>query len=130
MELSLKIIARIRTDFPTKFGIPRQSGLVESLKGMIVFEKEYQNPDTLRGLEGFSHIWLIWQFSESMRENWSATVRPPRLGGNQRLPHHGDLMLECRQPEGCAAACSSPRVGPVAEQPDPRRHASGETKHL
>ena len=85
MELSLKIIARIRTDFPTKFGIPRQSGLVESLKGLIVFEKEYQNPDTLRGLEGFSHIWLIWQFSESLRENWSATVRPPRLGGNTRF---------------------------------------------
>jgi tRNA (adenine37-N6)-methyltransferase len=84
MELSLKIIARIRTDFPTKFGIPRQSGLVESLKGMIVFEPEYRNPDAVRGLEGFSHIWLIWQFSESLRENWSATVRPPRLGGNTR----------------------------------------------
>lgn len=85
MALSLKIIARIRTDFPTKFGIPRQSGLVESLKGMIVFEPEYRNPDTLRGLEGFSHIWLIWQFSESLRDNWSATVRPPRLGGNTRF---------------------------------------------
>lgn len=84
MALSLKIIARIRTDFPTKFGIPRQSGLVESLKGVIVFESEYRNPDTLRGLEGFSHIWLIWQFSESLRDNWSATVRPPRLGGNTR----------------------------------------------
>ena len=84
MALSLKIIARIRTDFPTKFGIPRQSGLVESLKGMIVFEPEYRNPDTLRGLEGFSHIWLVWQFSESLRDNWSATVRPPRLGGNTR----------------------------------------------
>ncbi len=84
MPLSLKIIARIRTDFPTKFGIPRQSGLVESLKGVIVFEPEYRNPDTLRGLEGFSHIWLIWQFSESLRDNWSATVRPPRLGGNTR----------------------------------------------
>ena len=84
MELSLKIIARIRTDFPTKFGIPRQSGLVESLRGMIVFEPEYRNPDALRGLEGFSHIWLIWQFSESLRENWAATVRPPRLGGNTR----------------------------------------------
>lgn len=84
MALSLKIIARIRTDFPTKFGIPRQSGLVESLKGRIVFEPEYRNPDALRGLEGFSHIWLIWQFSESVRDNWSATVRPPRLGGNTR----------------------------------------------
>lgn len=85
MALSLKKIARIRTDFPTKFGIPRQSGLVESLTGMIVFEPEYRNPDTIRGLEGFSHIWLIWQFSESLRENWSATVRPPRLGGNTRF---------------------------------------------
>jgi len=84
MALSLKIIARIRTDFPTKFGIPRQSGLVESLKGVIIFEPEYRNPDTVRGLEGFSHIWLIWQFSESLRDNWSATVRPPRLGGNKR----------------------------------------------
>lgn len=84
MELPLKIIARIRTDFPTKFGIPRQSGLVESLKGMILFEPEYRNPDAVRGLEGFSHIWLIWQFSESLRETWSATVRPPRLGGNTR----------------------------------------------
>ncbi len=81
----LKIIARIRTDFPTKFGIPRQSGLVDSLKGVLVFEPEYRNPDVVRGLEGFSHVWLIWQFSESLRENWSATVRPPRLGGNKRL---------------------------------------------
>mgnify|MGYP003618240851 FL=1 len=85
MGTELKIIARIRTDFPTKFGIPRQSGLVESLKGMIVFEPEFRNPDVVRGLEGFSHIWLIWQFSESLRENWSATVRPPRLGGNTRI---------------------------------------------
>ena len=78
MGTELKIIARIRTDFPTKFGIPRQSGLVESLKGMIVFEPEFRNPDVVRGMEGFSHIWLIWQFSESLRENWSATVRPTR----------------------------------------------------
>ena len=85
MGTKLKIIARIRTDFPTKFGIPRQSGLVESLKGMIVFEPEFRNPDVVRGMEGFSHIWLIWQFSESLRENWSATVRPPRLGGNTRI---------------------------------------------
>lgn len=84
MALSLKIIARIRTDFPTKFGIPRQSSLVESLKGVILFEPEYRNPDAVRGLEGFSHIWLIWQFSENLRDNWSATVRPPRLGGNTR----------------------------------------------
>ena len=85
-ELSqLKIIARIRSDFPEKFGIPRQSGLVEDLKATIVFEPEFRNPDTLRGLEGFSHLWLIWQFSKAVREDWSPTVRPPRLGGNERL---------------------------------------------
>lgn len=83
--LEMKIIARIRTDFPTKFGIPRQSGVVEQLRGKIVFEPEYRNPDALRGLDGFSHLWLIWQFSQAVRENWSPTVRPPRLGGNTRI---------------------------------------------
>lgn len=82
---TMKIIARIRTDFPTKFGIPRQSGLINSLKAMIVFEPEYRNPDALRGLEEFSHIWLIWEFSETVRDTWSTTVRPPRLGGNTRM---------------------------------------------
>ena len=81
----LRIIARIRSDFPTKFGIPRQSGLVESLRARIVFEPPYRNPDTLRGLEGFSHIWLIWEFSQAVRSGWSPTVRPPRLGGNTRM---------------------------------------------
>lgn len=81
----LKIIARIQTDLPAKFGIPRQSGLVDALKAIIVFEPEYRNPDALRGLEGFSHIWLIWEFSESVRDTWSPTVRPPRLGGNTRM---------------------------------------------
>ena len=81
----MKIIARIRTDFPTKFGIPRQSGLVDALKGVIVFEPEYRNSDALRGLEGFSHIWLIWEFSKAVRDTWSPTVRPPRLGGNTRM---------------------------------------------
>ena len=85
-ELSqLKIIARIRSDFPEKFGIPRQSGLVDDLKATVVFEPEFRNPDALRGLEGFSHLWLIWQFSKAVREDWSPTVRPPRLGGNERL---------------------------------------------
>lgn len=78
-------IATIRTGFPSKFGIPRQSGLVPELKGTVVFNPEYRNPDALRGLEGFSHIWLIWEFSEAVREDWSPTVRPPRLGGNTRL---------------------------------------------
>lgn len=78
-------IAIIRTGFHSKFGIPRQSGLVPELKGTVVFDPEYRNADALRGLEGFSHIWLIWEFSEAVRDNWSPTVRPPRLGGNTRL---------------------------------------------
>ena len=78
----MKTIATIQTDFPTKFGLPRQSGLVDALEGRIVFEKEYRVPAAIRGLEGYSHIWLIWRFSESEREDWSPTVRPPRLGGN------------------------------------------------
>ena len=83
----MKIVAKIHTDFKTKFGVPRQSGLVKELKGRIVFEPEYRNAEALRGLEGFSHIWLLWDFSEAHRdgENWSPTVRPPRLGGNQRM---------------------------------------------
>ena len=85
MEHSMQVIARIRSDFPTKFGIPRQSGLVEALRAAVVFEPEYRNPDALRGLEGFSHLWLIWEFSELVGHAWSPTVRPPRLGGNTRL---------------------------------------------
>lgn len=80
----MKVIAKIKTDFPTKFGLPRQSGLAEEIKGKIVFEKEYRNPDALRGLQDFSHLWIIWEFSESKREVWSPTVRPPLLGGNER----------------------------------------------
>jgi tRNA-Thr(GGU) m(6)t(6)A37 methyltransferase TsaA len=85
MDITVKPIARIKSDFPTKFGIPRQSGLVESLRATIVFEPEFRNPDALRGIEGFSHLWLIWQFSEAVRQDWSPTVRPPRLGGNTRM---------------------------------------------
>ena len=81
----VKIIARMKSDFPTKFGIPRQSGLVDTLRSTIVFEPEYRNADALRGLEDFTHLWLIWQFSEAVREGWSPTVRPPRLGGNTRM---------------------------------------------
>lgn len=81
----MKIIAHIKTDFPTKFGLPRQSGLVEEIKGKIIFEEEYRVPEAFRGLEDFSHIWLLWQFSEAVRENWSPTVRPPLLGGNTRM---------------------------------------------
>lgn len=84
MKTTMKIIARIRSDFPTKFGIPRQSGLTD-LKSVIVFEPEYRNESALRGIEEYSHLWLIWNFSEAQRDNWSPTVRPPRLGGNKRV---------------------------------------------
>ena len=81
----MKPIAHIENDFPTKFGIPRQSGLVNSLHARIVMEPEYRNPDAFRGLEDYSHIWLIWEFSQAVRQKWSPTVRPPRLGGNVRM---------------------------------------------
>ena len=84
-NVNINIIARMRSDFSTKFGIPRQSGLVEELRSTIVFEPEYRNPDALRGIEDFSHLWIIWQFSEAVRTEWSPTVRPPRLGGNTRM---------------------------------------------
>ena len=84
-QLTMHIIANIHSDFPTKFGIPRQSGLVEELTAKIVFTPDYRAPEAVRGLEDFSHIWLIWQFSKAVRENWSPTVRPPRLGGNTRM---------------------------------------------
>lgn len=84
-SISIRPIAKMRSDFPSKFGIPRQSGLVKELQSTIVFEPEFRNPDTLRGLEGYSHLWLIWQFSEAVRTDWSPTVRPPRLGGNTRM---------------------------------------------
>lgn len=81
----MKVIARIRSPFKSKFGIPRQSGVVEEIKSDIVFEPEFRNPDAVRGIEQWSHLWLIWQFSENLREDWSPTVRPPRLGGNTRV---------------------------------------------
>ena len=83
--VSINVIARMRSDFATKFGIPRQSGLVEELRSTIVFEPEYRNDDALRGIEGYSHLWLVWQFSQAVRQGWSPTVRPPRLGGNVRM---------------------------------------------
>ena len=82
---TIKVVARIRSDFPQKFGIPRQSGVVPETRATVVFEKPYQNADALRGIEGFSHLWLIWGFSACEREDWSPTVRPPRLGGNTRM---------------------------------------------
>lgn len=84
-SLEVKVIARIESDFPEKFGIPRQSGIVPALRSTIRFEKEFRNADALRGLEGFSHLWIIWIFSGNVRDTWKPTVRPPRLGGNTRL---------------------------------------------
>ena len=114
----LKLIAHIRSDFSEKFGIPRQSGLVEELKATIVFEPEFRNPDALRGLEDFSHIWLIWQFSQAVREDWSPTVRPPRLGGNARMGvfatrspfRPNPIGLSCVRLEGIE---QHPQFGPV-----------------
>lgn len=85
MDVTIQVIARMHSDFATKFGIPRQSGLVEELRSTIVFEPEFRNPEALRGIEDFSHLWIIWQFSEAVRTGWSPTVRPPRLGGNTRM---------------------------------------------
>ncbi len=81
----MKKIAHIRTDFPEKFGIPRQSGILSQLESRIVFEPEYRSPEALRGIEQWSHLWIIWEFSEAIRDEWSPTVRPPRLGGNTRV---------------------------------------------
>ncbi len=114
----LKVIARMESEFPSKFGIPRQSGLVEELRGTVVFEPEYRDPAALRGMEGFSHLWLIWGFSENRRESWSPTVRPPRLGGNKRLGvfatrspfRPNSLGLSCVKLEG--VELQTPR-GPV-----------------
>ncbi|WP_295742196.1 tRNA (N6-threonylcarbamoyladenosine(37)-N6)-methyltransferase TrmO [uncultured Oscillibacter sp.] len=84
-EFSLRVIAHVRSDFPSKFGVPRQSGLVDDLESTLVFEPEFRNEDALRGLEGFSHLWLVWVFHQARRREWSPTVRPPRLGGNVRM---------------------------------------------
>ena len=84
-DVNIQVIARMKSDFPSKFGIPRQSGLVQELRSIVIFEPEYRNADALRGIEGYSHLWLIWQFSEAVRQDWSPTVRPPRLGGNTRM---------------------------------------------
>ncbi len=114
--IDCEIIARIRSPFDEKFGVPRQSGLAEEVSAAVVFEPPYRNADAVRGLEGFSHIWLIWQFDRALRNGWSPTVRPPRLGGNERMgvfatrspfrPNHLGLSsvrlerIEPRTPEG------------------------------
>jgi len=84
-DVKLIPVARIRNDFISKFGLPRQSGLIQTLESTLVFEPEFRNSDALRGLEDYTHLWLIWGFSENVREGWSPTVRPPRLGGNKRM---------------------------------------------
>lgn len=107
-------IGHMESDFLTKFGIPRQSGLVEELDSTIVFEPEYRNPDALRGLEGFSYIWIIWQFSKNLRKDWSPTVRPPRLGGNTRM---GVFATRSSfRPNGLALSCV--RLLGIAETED------------
>lgn len=119
----MKIIARIHTDFPTKFGVPRQSGLVDALHSTIVFEPPYRNPDAVRGLDGWSHIWLIWQFDRAVRDGWSATVLPPRLGGKTRIG-----VFATRSPfRPNAIGLSSVRLLSVEQHPKlgPVLHVSG-----
>ena len=118
--MTVDIIARIHTDLPEKFGVPRQSGLVPQLRGTIVLEPAYRNPDALRGLEGFSHLWLIFQFHRAVREGWSPTVRSPRLGGNRRMGvfatrspfRPNNLGLSCVKLEGVRL---DEKLGPVID---------------
>ena len=120
MDITMHTIAHIRTDLPEKFGVPRQSGLVPQLQGTIVFEPDYRNPDALRGLEGFSHLWLIFRFHRAEREGWSPTVRPPRLGGNRRMGvfatrspfRPNNLGLSCVKLEGVR---QEEKLGPVLD---------------
>lgn len=120
---SMNPIAYIRTDFQEKFGVPRQSGLVPELTGRISFVPEYRHPDAVRGLEQFSHIWLVWVFSENVREGWSATVRPPRLGGNERVGVFASRSPFRPNPVGL----SSVRLDRIEQHPDlgPVLHVSG-----
>ena len=122
-EHKIAVIARIHSDFSTKFGIPRQSGLVPQLQARIIFEPEFRIPEAVRGLEGFSYIWLIWQFSQAVREKWSPTVRPPRLGGNERMG-----VFATRSPyRPNSIGLSSVRLERVELDPDlgPVLHVSG-----
>ena len=116
--VSMQVIAHMRSPFPAKFGIPRQSGLVESLRSTIVFTPDYRNPDALRGLEGFSHLWVIWSFSQAVRKDWSPTVRPPRLGGNTRMGVFATRSPFRPNPIGLSsvkleAIEQDPKLGPV-----------------
>ena len=114
----MNIIAHIETDFSSKFGIPRQSGIIETLQGRIVFEPDYRNAEAVRGLEEFSHIWLLWEFSETVRDTWSPTVRPPRLGGNVRKGVFATRSLFRPNPIGLSSVRLEkieidPKLGPV-----------------
>ena len=111
---AIKIIAEIRSDFPTKFGIPRQSGLVPELEALVVFRPEYRIPEALRGIEGYSHLWLLWEFSETRQEGWRPTVRPPRLGGNTRMG-----VFATRSPfRPNALGLSSVKLEAIEQRPD------------
>ena len=117
-EMKMQVIARVRSDFPTKFGVPRQSALVEDLKSTLVFEPEFRDANALRGIEQFSHLWLIWQFSENTGAGWSPTVRPPRLGGNLRLGVFATRSPFRPNPIGLSAVRlegveMDPKLGPV-----------------
>ena len=121
--IQMQVIARMKSDFPTKFGIPRQSGLAESVRSTIVFEPAFRNPDALRGIEDFSHLWLIWQFSAAANKPWSPTVRPPRLGGNTRVG-----VFATRSPfRPNSLGLSSVKLEGVENHPDlgPVIHVSG-----
>ena len=114
----MKIIARIHSDFPEKFGIPRQSGLVDALEATIVFEPEYRNPAALMGITGYSHLWLLWQFSEAVRDTWSPTVHPPRLGGKKHMGLFATRSPFRPNPIGLSsvrllAVENDPKLGPI-----------------
>ena len=126
-------IAYIRNDFPEKFGIPRQSGLVEELEALIVFVPEYRRPEALKGLEEYSHIWLLWEFSEAERGEWSPTVRPPRLGGNTRMgvfatrspPPPPPVPSESHRALQCASGAGGGASGVRQSAPGPGRGSDG-----
>ena len=129
-SMTVHIIARIRSDFGAKFGIPRQSGLVDSLTARVIFEPEYRNSDALRGLDGFSHLWLIWQFSQCMGRDWSPTVRPPKLGGNRRMGVFATRSPFRPNPIGLSSVRlerieTDPVLGPVLPYTDSHPDARG-----
>lgn len=115
--ITMEPIAHIRTQFPDKFGIPRQSGMVDALRATVVFEPPYRKEEALRGLTEFSHIWLIWQFSRAVREGWSPTVRPPRLGGNERLGVFATRSPFRPNAIGLSCAISCVPIAPVRRKP-------------